>query len=112
MGKPTHSSLATRRRSCPSSKPRVAWPTFALLVAALGLLTGSTAAALAGAWPWWISTLLNAVGIYLLFTVSHDAAHHSASSGARLNTWMGRISTPFFAPEAAFSTWRFIHMQH
>ena len=92
--------------------PRVAWPTFALLVAALALLTGSTAAALSGAWPWWISTLLNAVGIYLLFTVSHDAAHHSASSGARLNTWMGRISTPFFAPEAAFPTWRFIHMQH
>ncbi len=92
--------------------PRVAWPTFALLVAALALVTGSTAATLAGAWPWWISTLLNAVGIYLLFTVSHDAAHHSASSGARLNTWMGRISTPFFAPEAAFQTWRFIHMQH
>ncbi len=92
--------------------PRVAWPTFALFVAALGLLAGSTAAALAGVWPWWISTLLNAVGIYLMFTVSHDAAHHSASSGHRLNTWIGRIATPFFAPDAPFSTWRFIHMQH
>jgi ring-1,2-phenylacetyl-CoA epoxidase subunit PaaE len=92
--------------------PRVAWPTFALLVASLGLLAASTAAALADIWPWPISTILNAIALYLLFTVSHDAAHHSASSGDRLNTWMGWIATPFFAPQAAFPTWRFIHMQH
>ncbi len=92
--------------------PRVAWPTFGLLVGALGLLATSAALALTGTWPWPFSTLLNAVAIYLLFTVSHDAAHHAASSDDRTNAWMGWISTPFFAPQAAFPTWRFIHMQH
>ena len=48
----------------------------------------------------------------MLFTVSHEASHHSASSGDRLNTWMGRIATPLFAPHAGFSAWRFVHMQH
>jgi ring-1,2-phenylacetyl-CoA epoxidase subunit PaaE len=92
--------------------PRIAWPTLALLVAALALYGGSTAAALTGLWPWPVSTLLNAVAAYLLFTVAHDAAHSACSSERRLNTWMGRIATPFFAPQAAFPSFRFIHMQH
>jgi ring-1,2-phenylacetyl-CoA epoxidase subunit PaaE len=92
--------------------PAVAWPTLFLLVGGLALWGGSTAAALADVWPWWVSTLFNAVASYLLFTVAHDAAHHSASSESRLNRLMGRIATPFFAPHAGFSTWRFIHMQH
>ena len=55
---------------------------------------------------------LNAVAAYLFFTVSHDAAHHAASSNPALNRWIGRVSTPFFTPAASFSVWRFIHMQH
>lgn len=92
--------------------PAVAWPTVALFAGALALWAGSAAALLTGLWPWWVSTLLSAVAAYLLFTVSHDAAHHSASSRPGLNTWIGRLSTPFFAPHAAFGVWRYIHMQH
>ena len=55
--------------------------------------------------------VLNAVASYLAFTVSHEAAHHSAGR-SRANGWMGRIATPLFAPHASFPTWRFIHMQH
>ncbi len=65
-----------------------------------------------GGWAWGISIAINAVAAYLLFTVAHDAAHHAASSRPGLNRWMGRIATPFFAPQASFSVWRFIHMQH
>ena len=75
-------------------------------------MAGSSALALAGVWPWPISTLLNAVASYLLFTASHDASHNALSSIPAVNKWMGRIATPFFAPHAGFSTWRFIHMQH
>lgn len=92
--------------------PPVAWPTVGLLVGAIALYAGSTACALGDVWPWWISTLLNAVAAYLLFTVAHDAAHHAASSGDRLNLWIGRIAMPFFAPQASFRVFRYIHMQH
>lgn len=92
--------------------PRVAWPTIALLVAGVGLFAASTTAAVAGLWPDAAAVAVNAVAIFGLFTVSHDAAHHAASSAHGLNLWLGRIATPFFAPHASFTAWRFIHMQH
>ncbi len=92
--------------------PAVAWPTLALLVIALGAWLGSSALYLEGAWPWWATVLVNAVASYLAFTVSHEAAHHAASSNSRVNGWMGRLATPLFAPQASYPTWRFIHMQH
>jgi ring-1,2-phenylacetyl-CoA epoxidase subunit PaaE len=82
------------------------------MVSALALFAGSTAAAVAGAGPWPISVVFNAIAIYMLFTVAHDAAHHSASSEGALNRWMGRLSIPFLSPAFGFGAFRFIHMQH
>ena len=92
--------------------PAVAWPTVGLLAFGIAVWVGSSAAMIIGLWPWWISTMINAFASYLLFTVAHDAGHHSASSDSRLNRWMGRLAVPLFAPHASFPTWRFIHMQH
>jgi len=92
--------------------PRIAWPTLALLVAALGLWGISSALYLTDLWPWWLTIPVNAIASYLAFTVSHDAAHHAAASDSTANRAMGWIATPLFAPHAAFPTWRFIHMQH
>jgi ring-1,2-phenylacetyl-CoA epoxidase subunit PaaE len=90
----------------------VAWPTAWLLVTGVALFAGSSALAVADVIPWPLATLLNAVASFMLFTVSHEASHHSASADERLNLWMGRIATPLFAPHAGFAAWRFIHMQH
>jgi ring-1,2-phenylacetyl-CoA epoxidase subunit PaaE len=92
--------------------PAVAVPTVLLMLGGLALWAGSTAMALTGTWPMLVSTVISGVAAYLLFTVSHDAAHHSASSNGLLNRWIGRIATPFFSAHASFSTFRFIHMQH
>ena len=92
--------------------PAVAWPTLALFVSALAIASVSSALAVADVLPWPVSTLLNAIASFMLFTVSHEASHHSASSDDRLNLWMGRIATPLFAAHAGFSAWRYIHMQH
>lgn len=92
--------------------PPIAWPTLALLVIGIGLWAWSSAMWLARLWPWEISVALNALASYLLFTVAHDAAHHSAARSAGLNDWVGRLATPLFAPHACFRVWRFIHMQH
>lgn len=93
-------------------RPDVAWPTVALLVFALALWGGSSALWLTGAWPWWATTIVNAIAAYLLFTVAHDAAHHAAATGGAVNRWIGRVAVPWFAPISSFPVWRFIHMQH
>ncbi|MEA2141454.1 MAG: hypothetical protein QOC91_1553 [Solirubrobacteraceae bacterium] len=92
--------------------PRLSRPGLALFLAGLGLWSGSSALALTHQWSLYLSVPLNAVASYMLFTVSHDASHHSLSSIEAVNLWIGRISTLFFAPHAGFRTWRFIHMQH
>jgi ring-1,2-phenylacetyl-CoA epoxidase subunit PaaE len=92
--------------------PDVAWPTAVLLVAGIALFAGFVALGVTGALPALVCVPVIAVAAYLEFTVSHDAAHHAASARGGLNRLIGRIATPFFAPQASFSVWRFIHMQH
>ena len=92
--------------------PAVAWPTAALFAAGLAIYAVSTALAVSEVWPWPVSTLVNAVASFMLFTVSHEASHHSASANGTLNRWLGRLSTPMFAHHAGFGAWRFVHMQH
>ncbi|HEX4110595.1 MAG TPA: fatty acid desaturase [Solirubrobacteraceae bacterium] len=92
--------------------PAISLPALGLLLGGLALWWGSTFAYIEGVWPWPVSVPLNAIACYMLFTVSHDAAHHSLSRTQAANTWLGRIATVFFAPHAGFRTWRFIHMQH
>jgi fatty acid desaturase len=92
--------------------PALSLPGAAVFAAGLALYAASTALALSGAWPWVASVLPSAVASYLLFTVAHDASHHSLSSHEGVNVWLGRIATFLFAPQAGFRTWRYIHMQH
>lgn len=93
-------------------RPQVAWPTVALLATGLTIWGGSSALWLAGQWPWWLSTPLNALAAYLLFTAAHEAAHHAAAANGRVNGIVGRLAVPLFAPHASFPVFRFIHMQH
>jgi fatty acid desaturase len=92
--------------------PVLALPTLCLLCAGIALWSASSVLYLTGELAWWATVGVNAVASYLLFTVSHDAGHHSVSSVGWLNDLFGRISTPFFAMHAAFPVWRYIHMQH
>lgn len=110
---PSDRPLSIRRIPDPAEPvPRVAWPSVGLLAAGLGLWCVASAAALTGVVPWWVATLLNAVAAFLLFTVTHEAWHHTTSTNSTLNAWMGRVSTAFFAPFAGFGMARYIHMQH
>jgi fatty acid desaturase len=92
--------------------PDVAKPTLLLLVAGVTIWVAATVLYLSGDLSWWATVLVNAVAGYLLFTVAHDAGHHSAAGIVWLNNLMGRIAVPFFALHAAFPVWRYIHMQH
>jgi ring-1,2-phenylacetyl-CoA epoxidase subunit PaaE len=92
--------------------PAVAVPTLLLLVVGLATWIATTVLYVSGDLSAWITIPVLAVAGYLLFTVAHDAGHHSASNVKWLNDLMGRLATPVFALHAAFPVWRFIHMQH
>ncbi|WP_354697721.1 hypothetical protein DSM112329_03360 [Paraconexibacter sp. AEG42_29] len=110
---PPPSPVTVRRIPDPAEPvPTVAWPTLALLLVGLAGWAASTTLYLTGTTPWWLAIPVNTLCSYLLFTVAHDAGHHSASDNSRLNRWMGRLAVPLFAPHASYPTWRFIHMQH
>jgi len=92
--------------------PAVAVPTLLLLIGGSAMWIASTALYLTDAFAWWATIPINALAGYLLFTVAHDAGHHSVSNIKWLNDLMGRLATPFFALHAGFPVWRFVHMQH
>lgn len=92
--------------------PVLAWPTLSIFAGGYALWISAAALYLTGTVPFWVSIPLNAIASFVLFTVAHDAAHHSLSSSTPLNTWLGRLATPMFAPHAPYRVWRFIHMQH
>lgn len=92
--------------------PAIAWPSLFLLLGGLALWGTSTTLAVSDVIPWWAGMLINAVAAFLLFTVTHEAMHHTTSTNSTVNMWMGRIATVFFAPFAGFGLTRYIHMQH
>ena len=78
---------------------------------ALSTWIASSVLAISESWPWPVSVAFNWLAVYMLFTVSHEAAHHAASSSRHLNTLLGRIAT-FFVGPIGFPVWRYVHMQH
>lgn len=111
MGAPAVADRVARIPDPAEPVPKFAWPTLVLFGSGLALWGGSTALALTGLWPWPLSVLANWLAVYLLFTVAHEAAHHSASAHHGINEWLGRIAT-FFVGPIGFPVWRFVHMQH
>jgi ring-1,2-phenylacetyl-CoA epoxidase subunit PaaE len=113
MSTPADPPVTVRRIPNPEEPvPLVAVPTLMLLVVGIAMWVTSTVLYLGDTLAWWATIPINAIAGYLLFTVAHDAGHHSASNVKWLNDLMGRLSTPFFALHAGFPVWRFIHMQH
>lgn len=95
-----------------SQRPKLAWPTVILFVAAVTIFAASTYAYLVGALPLAWVILINSIAAYMSFTVVHEASHNIISSNRKLNDWLGRAGTAMLSPVPFFRTFRFIHMQH
>ena len=95
-----------------SQRPKVAWPTIALLFLAYGIFGGSTFAYVQGDLPLLWAIALNTLAAYISFTPTHEASHHGVSSNHQLNDWVGRIATALQSPVPFFRAFRYIHMQH
>ena len=95
-----------------TQRPRIAWPTVMLLVAAFAIFGLSTLAYVEGALSLFWAILFNTTAAYISFTPAHDASHNAVSSNRQLNEWIGRIATALQSPVPFFRTFRYIHMQH
>ena len=93
-------------------KPRIAWPTVALLAVAVTIFVLSTTTYVADALPLGWAILINSIASYMSFTVAHDAAHNSIFANKRMNDWAGRFSIILLEPGPFFQVFRFVHMKH
>ncbi|MEH6518897.1 MAG: fatty acid desaturase [Halioglobus sp.] len=92
--------------------PAISWPAVALFLLGLSVVGGASVLALSGAIPLWVATLVNGIGLYLLFTIMHEALHRNVSTNARLNEILGRISLLLLIPAAPLEIARWAHFQH
>jgi len=89
------------------SAPRIAWPTLALLAAALAVW--ALGIALVDAiWP--VGLALATLGAYVAFTPLHEAAHRSLARARWVNEVAGRLAgIPLVGP---FLAVRYVHLEH
>jgi len=66
----------------------VAWPTVMATAGALAGVFISSAAALAGLWPFWAALLLNGYLFLVLFMGVHEALHHAICGDDRRFLWL------------------------
>jgi beta-carotene hydroxylase len=85
-------------------------PTCWLAVLVVGVLSGATWSYLAGNLSAWGAIALNALAMYIGFTVLHESMHGIAHSNRTVNAWLGRpmalllsVSAPMF---------RRVHFEH
>ena len=94
------------------SVPRISWPTVSLFFAALAVFALSSWAAIEHRLPGALTVAANALAIFVMFTVLHDAAHRSISTIGWVNATLGRAAMVFVSPAMAFPAWSFIHLEH
>lgn len=94
------------------SIPDVAWPTLALGAVALVVFVLSTAAAIGGHAPIWLTITVNTAVVYAMFMVAHDALHHSLSSASWVNSVFGRAAWLFVGPMFSLPAFSYVHLQH
>jgi beta-carotene hydroxylase len=93
--------------------PRMAaWrnPTFWLLALFAGLVAAATHGYVSGGWPAWATVAVQALAIYVGFTVLHESVHRLAHPNRVVNDVVGWITgLPLTVTQATFRT---VHLAH
>ena len=92
--------------------PSLSLPIVGIFSGALALFAVSSWAAIDHRALRAVTIALNAVAIFVMFTVLHDASHYSISSRRWVNAGFGRAAMLFVSPLIAFRAWGFIHIEH
>ncbi len=85
-------------------------PTVWLFLAATAILTVTTISHLRGALSVVPTVALNAIAIYLMFTVMHDAMHRTAHRSPIVNATLGRLAA--FPLTVTLPLFRAVHYEH
>jgi beta-carotene hydroxylase len=102
--------IKVRREWVGAPQGTVANPTVWLFVATLATFAGVTAAYLTGRLPVLPTVLLNAVAIYVGFTVLHESMHGIAHTNRTVNRWLGRVTGMLLT--VPFPLFRAVHYEH
>jgi ferredoxin-NADP reductase/fatty acid desaturase len=92
--------------------PKLSWPIVAIFAGALALFAASSYAAIGHLAPRALTIGLNAVAIFVMFTVVHDASHYSVSSTRWVNRAFGRAAMLFVSSSISFGAFGYIHIEH
>src|ERR1700736_2328421 len=92
--------------------PRLSWPIVGIFSGALTLFAASSWLAIDHRVPRVVTIALNAIAMFVMFTVLHDASHYSISSRRWVNGVFGRAAMLFVSPLIAFPAFGFIHIEH
>jgi ring-1,2-phenylacetyl-CoA epoxidase subunit PaaE len=112
---PTTRSSEPKQQPLPDTGemvPKLSWPIVGIFTAALTLFAASSWAAVGDMLPLAVTIAANAVAIFVMFTVLHDASHYSISSRRWVNRAFGRVAMLFVSPLISFPGWGFIHIEH
>ncbi|WP_343602207.1 FAD-dependent monooxygenase [Mycobacterium sp.] len=103
---------ATPHEGTPAGGGTFATPTVGRYLTGLVVFMVSTTAAVDGRAAVWVTIPLNAAVIVIMFTVAHEALHHSISRTRWVNGLFGWLAWIFVAPMFARSAFTFIHLAH
>lgn len=92
--------------------PTLGIPTLGIYLTGMVLFVLSTIAAINGSAQVWVTILVNAAVTFLMFTVVHEAVHHSISRKPWVNGLLGRLAWIFVSPTFGFSSFAFVHLAH
>jgi ferredoxin-NADP reductase/fatty acid desaturase len=92
--------------------PRLSWPIVGIFSGALTVFAVSSWVAIDHQLPRAVTIALNAVAIFVMFTVLHDASHYSISSRRWVNGVFGRAAMLFVSSSISFGAFGFIHIEH
>ena len=92
--------------------PEIVWATVALFLGALAVWSASVWGTLTQTLPLWATIPMNAAASFVMFTVLHDAAHHSMGRADWINELFGRLSMLFVVGWGSFGLFRYLHIEH
>lgn len=104
------SRIAVQREWLGAPETTITNPTVWLCVATLAVFGGVAAGYLTGRLPAVPTMLLNAVAIYVGFTVMHESMHGIAHANRTLNRWLGRVTGLLLT--VSLPLFRGVHYEH
>lgn len=92
--------------------PSLAIPTTLIFILSLSGIIAVWYYALNGILPLWSGAIINGLLSYWMFSIIHDASHHSLSSNKFLNEAIGSVGLFFLFPYAPMVALRWVHNKH